>query len=91
MKSSEATRCDDVRHGFHTSEGRQQNKHGWLYSVCKTESADERFFSQERRTTILEHHLFEKTFVVETRLVGERPLPGDPRVRSEVSLTALGS
>ena len=37
-------------------------------------------YAQERRTTILEHHLFEKTFVVETRLVGERPLPGDPRV-----------
>ena len=41
---------------------------------------------QERRTTILEHHLFEKTFVVETRLVGERPLPGDARVRPELQL-----
>ncbi len=42
--------------------------------------------AQERRTTILEHHLYEKTFVVETRLVGERPLPGDPRVRPEPQL-----
>jgi len=63
--------------------------HGLLHSVCKTESADEMFPAQERRTTILEHHLYEKTFVVETRLVGERPLPGDPRVCFGVSLIAL--
>ncbi len=40
------------------------------------------------RTTILEHHLYEKTFVVETRLVGERPLPGDPRVSTALLFTA---
>ncbi|CAL5229497.1 g12833 [Coccomyxa viridis] len=40
---------------------------------------EDRPIEKERRTTILEHHLYEKTFVVETRLVGERPLPGDPR------------
>lgn len=42
---------------------------------------EDRPIEKERRTTIMEHHLYEKTFVVETRLVGERPLPGDPRVR----------
>ena len=41
---------------------------------------EDRPIEKERRTTVLEHHLYEKTFVVETRLVGERPLPGDPRV-----------
>ena len=47
--------------------------------------------AQERRTTILEHHLYEKTFVVETRLVGERPLPGDARVCLGLHRTVLVS
>ena len=35
----------------------------------------------ERRTTVLEHHLFEKTFAVETRLVAERELTDKTTVR----------
>ena len=50
---------------------------------------EDRPIEKERRTTVLEHHLYEKTFVVETRLVGERPLPGDPRVSLADSMHLL--
>ena len=42
---------------------------------------EDRPMEKERRTTILEHHKWEKTFVIETRCAGERELSDQARVR----------
>ena len=45
-------------------------------------TVEDRPVEKELRTTILEHHKWEKTFVIETRFVGERELTDQTRVRS---------
>jgi len=44
---------------------------------------EDRPIEKERRTTVLEHHAWEKTFVIETRLVGERELHDHAKVCSQ--------
>lgn len=49
---------------------------------------EDRPIEKERRTTVLEHHTWEKTFVIETRLVGERELQDQAKVRGEETCSA---
>ena len=43
---------------------------------------EDRPVEMERHTTILEHHRFEKTFVIETRFVSEREITDQMKVRA---------
>lgn len=53
--------------------------------VCTSRTytvVEDRPVEKERHTTILEHHKFKKTFVIETRFVSERELTDQIKVRA---------
>ncbi|BDA50680.1 hypothetical protein COCOBI_16-3560 [Coccomyxa sp. Obi] len=66
--------------------------------ICGSQTyttVEDRPVEKELRTTVLEHHTWEKTFVIETRFVGERELTDQTRVdvisRTEQVISATKS
>lgn len=61
--------------------------------VCGTRTytvIEDRPVEKERHTTILEHHKWEKNFVIETRFIGERELTDQIKVRAQSFRTPFG-
>lgn len=52
-------------------------------------TVEDRPVEKELHTTVLEHHTWEKTFVIETRFVSERELTEQSRVRTPEALLLL--
>lgn len=61
--------------------------------VCGTRTytvIEDRRVEKERHTTILEHHKWEKNFVIETRFIGERELTDQTKVCAKIFWMSFG-
>ncbi len=73
-----------LEHGAHPAQEFVTVSEGDTAPVCGSQTyntVEDRPVEKELRTTVLEHHTWEKTFVIETRFVSERELTDQTRVR----------